>query len=540
MERPSALSTSAILLSLLITLIVVLALYFQQVKQAQHDARQRLENHVQRLTDSLDLHFSQINLQLQKGGSLPELCSASGQSFRAAVLARPEIIGLQVVDRYGYLHCENQHRFQNPPHTGKPAARHNLRFAGPQLLNGYDGPQFTLARTRLDGSAIRVVLHPGWLRNQLRQLTSSLGFVALVNSDTGVPLMRVGSYSLPVQSPVFPLDSPYRLETLFDNQRQQFLSAQPLLTQPQLSIVISEESVLLDQPMDLVFPFWLGGSIAGFALTLMLVLRAKRWLNNPGRELRTAMRQHQFYNLYQPLVRSEDFSLAGVEVLMRWDHPEGTRSPDTFIPIAEQTGLIREMTVQQLQRITMELSSILIAQHSFRVSVNICPPIINDPATVEKIIAFKSRIPGLILEITENQMLEECEVTARSLQRFREAGISIAIDDFGTGYCGLAYLSQLPLHILKADRSFVAALGTDAVNADLLETIQQLAKKLDLMTVAEGVEEAEQAIRLQELGVELQQGWYHGRPMNSEKLYSRWLDSQQQQQNDLILEAVYG
>jgi|GEM_PF-3584536 len=540
MDRSPALPVTAILISIALTLVSFSVLYYQQSEQHKNRARLQLNSHARQLVDTFDRHFSDINLILQNSGTIEQLCTQQDWHDSNSILARPEIVGVQVLDAQGYLRCDNGKPLHPAPHIGKPDPHFGLRFIGPRLVSHYDRPVLMLARTRTDGSAIQVILHPGWLRNRMRQLTSSLGFVALVDSDSGVPVLDIGAYSLPRQHSLFPLNFATTAEGLFDNNRQQYLYALPLLTQPGLSLIISEESILLNQPLTLFTVQRLFLVILCFILILVLTLRIQRSLSDPARQLRAAMRQQQFINLYQPLVRSEDFSLAGVEVLMRWQHPDGIRSPDTFIPAAESTGLIREMTLQQLARITDELASILATQPSFRVNVNICPPIINDPATVDSIIQYKEKIPGLVLEITENEMLEACEITARSLQRFREAGIHIAIDDFGTGYCGLSYLSQLPLSILKADRCFVAAMGTDAVNSHLLETIQQLARKLKLSTVAEGVEDAHQALKLQTMGVEYQQGWYHGRPMSPEQIYARWLDSQQQLTARPSLSASYG
>lgn len=540
MDRSPVLPITAILISLAITIASFTVLYYQQSEQHKSRARLRLNNHAQQLVETFDRHFSDLNLMLQNSGSVEQLCTEQDWHYSDSMLARPEIVGVQVLDAHGYLRCDNGKLLSPAPHVGKPDPRFGLRFVGPRLINHYDRPVLMLARTRTDGSAIQVILHPGWLRNRMRQLTSSLGFVALIDSDSGVPVLDIGAYSLPQQHDLFPLNHARSTESQFDNNRHQYLYALPLLTQPSLSLIISEESVLLNQPLTVFTTQRIFLAALCFMVALFLTLKIQRSLSDPARQLRAGMRQQQFINLYQPLVRSEDFSLAGVEVLMRWQHPDGMRSPDTFIPAAEATGLIREMTLQQLKRITDELASILATQPSFRVNVNICPPIINDPDTVDSIIRYKKQIPGLVLEITENQMLEECEVTAQSLQRFRDAGIHIAIDDFGTGYCGLSYLSQLPLSILKADRCFVAAMGTDAVNAHLLETIQQLAKKLNLSTVAEGVEEASQALKLQAMGIEIQQGWYHGRPMSPEQIYARWLDSQQQLSSNPALAACYG
>ncbi len=142
-----------------------------------------------------------------------------------------------------------------------------------------------------------------------------------------------------------------------------------------------------------------------------------------------------------------------------------------------------------------------------------------DRSCVDHFIEMKSHISGLVLEVTEEKVLEHSsEKVQEALERLAAANIQIAIDDFGTGYCGLNYLRELPVSILKADKSFIAAMGTDAVNADVLEMIIQLSQKLGLVTIAEGVETEEQAQALLEMGVDLQQGWLHAYPMRAEDL----------------------
>jgi len=523
MERSPLIPASAWLLSLTITLVGFLLFYFHTVNNHQQSQRETVNAHAQRIVETLDRHFSLINLMLQHRTPGNTLCSTAINPSLDPILQRPEVIGIQMVDQAGYLRCENGSAVLPAIKANTPVQHYGLRFTGPRLIPNYDTPVLMLARTRLDGSELRVILHPDWLRNRLRNLTSQQGFVMLVDSDSGVPVIRNGQYSLPIQHQLFPLNSELVQETHFDNLRTHYLYALPLVTQPNLAIVISEDSEVLDQYPAIINLNWLVVLLVSFCSVLLLVLQVKRRLSDPARQLRSALRQRQFINAYQPLVHSRDFSLAGVEVLMRWRHPvDGIRCPDTFIPVAEETGLIRQMTIQQLHRVCQELAPILEQEPNFKVSINICPPIINDPETVCEIIQFKNKIPGMVLEITEHQMLEESETTAHSLKQFKDAGFQIAIDDFGTGYCGLSYLQQMPLDILKADRCFIAALGTDAVNADLLETIIQLARKLNLVLIAEGVEEPVQAFRLQSMGVEIQQGWYHGRPMSPQQIYGRW------------------
>lgn len=205
------------------------------------------------------------------------------------------------------------------------------------------------------------------------------------------------------------------------------------------------------------------------------------------------------------------------EALVRWHHPErGLLAPDTFIPVAEETGLIGD-----LDRWMFGTSLRNAVRHRMDVSVNMSPSTIQDPGLVtfvEQQLETTRLDPRRVhIEITE-QVLAESAKTLPTLARLRALGVRIALDDFGMGYSSLAYLNSYPLDVLKIDRHFVRHLGSERATQTVCEFIIRLAHELNLVTVAEGVEAAAQLAWLDGVGCDLVQGFFLQAPQAIEDL----------------------
>jgi diguanylate cyclase (GGDEF)-like protein len=225
---------------------------------------------------------------------------------------------------------------------------------------------------------------------------------------------------------------------------------------------------------------------------------------------------------YQPVVDLTTGAITGFEALVRWQHPlRGLLAPGLFVPFAEEVGLIdvvdRFVLAEACAQLHYWQERGLVAPGT-EISVNLSARELTDPSTathVAEMLAGSAFDPSnLILEITESAMMHDTETVVQNLHALRELGLRIAVDDFGTGYSSLAYLEQFPVDILKIDRSFVTAL-TDDDPAGLAQAVIQIAETLGLMTVAEGVETAEQAERLRALGCRAAQGYHLGRPLDA-------------------------
>ena len=243
-------------------------------------------------------------------------------------------------------------------------------------------------------------------------------------------------------------------------------------------------------------------------------------------DLRHALERNQLALVYQPVHSLETGELVAAEALLRWNHPtRGLIPPGTFVPIAEETGVIVPIGRWVLQQACLDAArwrSRPGTQQGIRVSVNLSGRQIPDGGLLDDIRrAFKeSGLPpgSMILELTESMLLQHTTPMMTLMHRLRALGVRLAIDDFGTGYSSLSYLQRLPIDILKIDRAFVERLTTDTNAAALVRAIISLGESMSLKTVAEGIEDGQQAEKLRVLGCDLGQGFFYGMPMSAEDL----------------------
>jgi diguanylate cyclase (GGDEF)-like protein len=228
---------------------------------------------------------------------------------------------------------------------------------------------------------------------------------------------------------------------------------------------------------------------------------------------------------YQPTVVLQTGEIAGVEALVRWNHPtRGLVPPLDFIPIAEETGLIcplgewvlREACRQAVQW-DVESAGLLDKEPPMTISVNLSARQLQHDSLVgmvRSVLAETGLEPRrLILEITETAVMNDHVTTIVRLEQLKELGVGLAIDDFGTGYSSLAYLRRFPIDVLKIDRSFVDGVTEGSQKAALLRTIVELGRTLKMTTVAEGIEEHSELHQLRSLDCELGQGFYFAKPL---------------------------
>jgi diguanylate cyclase (GGDEF)-like protein/PAS domain S-box-containing protein len=242
-------------------------------------------------------------------------------------------------------------------------------------------------------------------------------------------------------------------------------------------------------------------------------------------DLRHAIDHDQMFLQYQPVIALETGRLTGVEALVRWRHPErGVVPPLDFISLAEDTGLIIPLGRWVLQEACR--SAVLWRERvmggEFTLSVNVSARQLRDPHFVvdlAEILAETGFAPeALVVEITESVLLTDLASTAMRLAALHAIGVRVAIDDFGTGYSSLSYLHQLPLDILKIDRSFVSGVTENGAKTALTRTVLDLARSLGLATIAEGIETEEQRDALLAMGCQEAQGFLFARPLDGDRL----------------------
>ncbi|WP_023629396.1 MULTISPECIES: EAL domain-containing protein [Pseudomonas] len=265
----------------------------------------------------------------------------------------------------------------------------------------------------------------------------------------------------------------------------------------------------------LLFPgsLVLAGCIGWLVLQLILQRRSM------SSELQHALRRGELQVLYQPIFELDSRRCVGAEALVRWRRPDGSlTSPELFIPLAENTGQIRQITDFVLQRVLEQLGQLLRANRQLYISVNLAACDVMAPRigrVAARLLAHHRVAPSQIaFEVTERGLIDV--VVARdNLQALRAVGHQVLIDDFGTGYCSLAYLQTLPVDCLKIDKSFIDALGHDAASSGVAPHIIRMAHDLHLRVIAEGIECEDQAQLLNSEGVNYGQGWLFAHPLNA-------------------------
>jgi len=242
-------------------------------------------------------------------------------------------------------------------------------------------------------------------------------------------------------------------------------------------------------------------------------------------DLRHAIDGGEFRNFYQPIVDLVSGEIVGFEALLRWQHPRrGMLGPEEFIPVAEETGLIRELGWWNLREACRQISEwrAAIGAHShLTISVNLSAKQFLQPNLVTDISSLLRELglapEALKLEITESTVMADPSGAVEMLQQIKSLGIRLAIDDFGTGYSSLSYLHRFPLDTLKIDRSFISGMGEDGEGMEIARTILPMANNLRLDVVAEGVETIEQVAMLKKLHCKYGQGFYFSRPLSAER-----------------------
>ncbi|MBK1733784.1 hypothetical protein CKO15_00495 [Halorhodospira abdelmalekii] len=240
-------------------------------------------------------------------------------------------------------------------------------------------------------------------------------------------------------------------------------------------------------------------------------------------DLRCALDKKEFFLLYQPQQHLANRNIVGVEALLRWNHSErGVVSPAEFIPILEETGLIRavgDWILEEAMRQSLAWSQQGV---SLKMSINLAATQVEDPQLVHRLAALLDayRLPAhsIELEITESTAMQAPEQTLLNLKKFKDLGFRVAIDDFGTGYSSLSYLLQFPLDTLKIDRAFVSEITQGKRNRAIVTALSTLSFYLGLKTIAEGVETESQRDYLDALNIDEIQGFLIARPLPGEEI----------------------
>jgi EAL domain-containing protein (putative c-di-GMP-specific phosphodiesterase class I)/CheY-like chemotaxis protein len=244
------------------------------------------------------------------------------------------------------------------------------------------------------------------------------------------------------------------------------------------------------------------------------------------KDLQLALAQHEFFLAYQPQFNLKTGKITGVEALIRWQHPtRGLIPPSLFIPLAEQSGLINQLTEYVLERALSQIAAW--REHDLTMSINVSPATVVDldmPEKLDDMIKTRNVAPEkIIIELTETAVMENAGSYIDILTRLRMKNFNLSIDDFGTGYSSMQQLVRVPFNELKIDQSFIRHAVTDRECQTVTQMALSLAHGLNMRVVAEGIEDQETYDWLKELGCEIGQGFLMSRPISPEEIEERFL-----------------
>jgi EAL domain-containing protein (putative c-di-GMP-specific phosphodiesterase class I) len=239
--------------------------------------------------------------------------------------------------------------------------------------------------------------------------------------------------------------------------------------------------------------------------------------------LRKAVEAQRWTLHYQPIVALDRGEMVGVEALIRWIEPDGTMvPPNDFIPLAEELGLIEQIGSWVVREIAYQVQAWRELEIDLEVGFNLSPRQFWQPDLAARIVK-EFRVGGVdpsrvLVEVTESSAMVDPDRAQEILLQLNDQGFSIAIDDFGTGYSSLSRLKEMPVRVLKIDRSFVSNVDRDPQAASIVEAFLRLAKGLEMTTLAEGIETVEELDFLREAGCELGQGFYFSKAVPPEEI----------------------
>src|SRR2546423_6358703 len=256
-------------------------------------------------------------------------------------------------------------------------------------------------------------------------------------------------------------------------------------------------------------------ALLSIALAFLMPWRAR---TNPIVEMERALETNEFTPYYQPVVDLRTGSIVGAEVLMRWRKGDGSVIPPaTFIPLAESSGLILEMTLAIMRAARDEFAQLLGLRSRVKLSFNLTAHHFGNEGIVTEIREIFAgspiRLSQIVLEVTERQPLEDLDMARRVIAALQGLGCKVAIDDVGTGHGGLSYMLKLGANYIKIDKMFIDAIGTERYSTTIIETLIELARRMRMEIFAEGVENFDQVKYLRERGFFLAQGYAFAPPL---------------------------
>lgn len=279
--------------------------------------------------------------------------------------------------------------------------------------------------------------------------------------------------------------------------------------------VFASKAAALAQVADLVMLVYVFSMLTGLGVFLLQLWSA--WRHSEGDILTRAVQHGEFVPYYQPVFDLYTGETMGCEVLVRWKRSDGTMvPPGQFLPYAEATGLIRDITRQLMHQVVEDIADIYQRYPGLKASINLTAMHFNDLEImddIKQIFGGRIRYEQLCFEVTEQNPLKDLALSRAIIGRIQALGASVALDDVGTGHGGLAYLQKLGVDIIKIDKMFIDNICTDHSSQTIVDTLVELGRQLGLGIIAEGVERADQVEHLKSIGVHAAQGYIYSPPI---------------------------
>jgi sensor c-di-GMP phosphodiesterase-like protein len=434
--------------------------------------------------------------------ALSTCADINAEALRQAILTTTPLKEIVVTDQFGVQHCT-------------PAeAKIQSKLLSRELRTADDRVFLSVVRSNdAGGRALRVAWHRAGDALQLTAAIPSDVFLldGAFNNAAGVPVVRL----MLTEGTLIAAASSVH-ESAED--RDTIRAANQSNRYPLLATASVSRAAALAEHSDLRAVSALAAAILALLTIALALLLSSRSRANPVAELERALEAGEFVPYYQPLVDLRTGAIIGAEVLMRWRKADGTIIPPaTFIPLAESSGLILDMTRALMVAVRDEFSAVLGRRPGVKVAFNLTAGHFENDNIVAEVrdifAASPIRMSQVVLEVTERQPLEDLLAARRVIAGLQDLGCKVAIDDVGTGHGGLSYMLKLAVNYIKMDKMFVDAIGTERYSATIIETLIDLARNMHMEVIAEGVETFDQIKFLRERGIFLCQGYAFAPPL---------------------------
>ncbi|HSC83819.1 MAG TPA: EAL domain-containing protein [Pseudomonas sp.] len=502
--RPWPMTLLAILFSGVLLGLAGLWLANQQAQQAEGERLQLLG---QRFLQRIEQIFGQLQQALDQ---------LEQQPLRGCDLAMVEVLR-QVTFNHRFIYeaafIGGNQRCSSSPKRSSFGPERPADFAGKHQsywLNTSAQPDDDLAA---------LVVQRGYFR-----LSTARGHLAdVVDLPPGGSLLLVtttGAKALPVLGPpqAWPPTGEWPAEQTLLLHGQQLVYRMPTQS-PDFELVLFADRSGLQQRLREGLFGWLPAALLLALLVGVLTFHLVSYRQSLAGSLPGALRRRALRVRFQPIYDLASRRCVGAEALVRWRRADGKLlGPDLFIPMAESSGQIREITDYVLEQVLVQLGDFLGKYPGLYISINLAACDVAEPRIDELVtrllLQYRVSATQIAFEVTESG-LADTKAARGVLAQLRARGHRVLIDDFGTGYSSLAYLQELPADVLKIDKSFVDALGHDAASSGVAPHIIQMANALQLKVVAEGIEHEAQALFLAEQGAQCGQGWLFAKPLTA-------------------------